>query len=46
MRKTDFDTLVTPGVLEERIRMEINMVLRSTEFERSSIVNMFEERYK
>ena len=46
LRNLDLDTLVTPGQLEEKVRLETNMVLQSTEFERTNIVNMFEERYK
>ena len=46
LRNLDLDTLVTPGALEQKVRLETNMVLQSTEFERTNIVNMFEERYK
>lgn len=46
LRNLDLDTLVTPGALEQKVRLEANMILQSTEFERTNIVNMFEERYK
>ena len=45
LKKLDLNTLVTPGVLEAKVRIEIEMVMKAQEKLKQQLLNEMNERF-